>query len=101
MTRSLLVLAAISPFAFCAAASAQQVSECSKFEMLRLTNQIDRMNHPTMQENKCIADQEMMKAGNALASGDADLCMTHMQNAVQAIHGNPPAELAAHKDCAE
>lgn len=91
--KSVLIMAALSTIGFSPLAQAQNAGECSEFELLKLTNEIDRMNHPSQLEMKCIAQQEAMKAHAAMTFEKQDSCLVHMRNVEQTISGNPPADM--------
>lgn len=84
MFKSLLLAAVLgctsTPLVF-----AQDAMTCDEATLAKMTADMDAMVDPAVNDKKEQAKMEMEKAKEALAAKKTDECLTHLQNAMNAM----------------
>ncbi len=84
MLKSML-LAAILGCSCTPLALAQDTMKCDEATLAKMTADMDAMVDPAVNDKKEQAKMEMEKAKEALAAQKTDECLTHLQNAMNAM----------------
>ncbi len=79
-----LLLTTVLGLAFTSATLAQDV-KCDEASMAKITADMDAMVDPAVNDKKEQAKMEMEKAKEAMSAKKTEECLTHLQNAMNAM----------------